>query len=186
MWLAVVRGMSIKEIASVLYMSETSVHRYLSLFHSTGCVTPMTHTGRPSKILDEFEQLTVLQTLIHSPTSYLHEVQEHLHQATGKWVSVSTLCLTIRQNEFTRKKVEAIAVQRSEEKRVELWQRTHCSSLKCSSGLMRLVQIEEKVYEVVVTTSKLPVICTGYTYLCHTCHDNLWDRGCLYNYRKCK
>ena len=31
-WLAVVRGLSVREIASVLFMCEKSVHRYLSLF----------------------------------------------------------------------------------------------------------------------------------------------------------
>ena len=47
-WLAVVRGLSVREIASVLFMCEKSVHRYLSLFHSTGSVAPKQHTGGPS------------------------------------------------------------------------------------------------------------------------------------------
>ena len=54
MWLAVVRGMSIQEIASVLFMCEKSVHCYLSLFHSTGSVAPKQHTGGPNKTLSDF------------------------------------------------------------------------------------------------------------------------------------
>ena len=63
-WLAVVRGLSVWEIASVLFMCEKSCSaslRYLSLFHSTGSVVPKQHTaGGPSKILNDFEQFTVL------------------------------------------------------------------------------------------------------------------------------
>ena len=118
-WLAVVRGLSVREIASVLFMCEKSVHRYLSLFHSTGSVAPKQHTGGPSKTLNDFEQFTVLQTLIHHPTAYLHEVQDHLFQATGVWVSASTVCRTISEHGFTHKKVEVIALQRSEQRRIE-------------------------------------------------------------------
>ena len=75
--------------------------------------------GGPSKKLNDFEQFTVLQTLIHHPTAYLHEVQTHLFQATGTWVSAGTICRTIKEQGFTRKKVEAIALQRSEERRIE-------------------------------------------------------------------
>ena len=55
MWLAVVRGMSVQEIASVLFMCEKPVHRYLSLFNSTGSVAPKQHTGGPNKTLSDFE-----------------------------------------------------------------------------------------------------------------------------------
>ena len=62
-------------------MCEKSVHYYLSLFHSS--VVPKEHAGGPNKTLNEFEQFTLLQTLIHRLTAYLHEVQDHLLQATG-------------------------------------------------------------------------------------------------------
>ena len=74
MWLVVVRGMSVQEIASVLFICEKSVHCYLPLFHSTGSVAHKQHTGGPNKALSDFEQFAVLQTLIHHPTSYLHEI----------------------------------------------------------------------------------------------------------------
>ena len=76
-WLAIVRGMNVQQIASVLFICEKLVHRYLSLFHSTGSVAPKHHTGGPNKTMSNFEQFTVLQTLIHHPTAYLYEVQDH-------------------------------------------------------------------------------------------------------------
>ena len=61
----------------------------------------------------------MLQTLIHHPTAYLHEVQDHLSQATGVWVSASTVCHTISEHGSTHKKVHVIALQRSEQRRIE-------------------------------------------------------------------
>ena len=101
---------------SICVMCEKSVNHYLSLFHSTGSVAPKQHNGGPSKTLNDFEQFTVLQTLIHNPTAYLHEVQDHLFQATGIWVSASTICCTIKEQGFTHKKVEVITLRRSEQR----------------------------------------------------------------------
>ena len=64
-WLALVRGMNSYEIGYVLFMSEASVNRYLTLFYTTGAVIPKEHSNGPKKMLGEFEQFTVLQTLIH-------------------------------------------------------------------------------------------------------------------------
>ena len=46
-WLSLVRGLSCKDIAETLFMSNKSVQRYLPLFHATGSVTPMQHSGGP-------------------------------------------------------------------------------------------------------------------------------------------
>ena len=118
-WLALIRGMNSTEIAHHLFMCEKSVRRYLTLFHSTGSVAPKEHRSGPDRMLSEFEQLTMLQTLIYRPTSYLYEVQYDLYKATGVRASLSTICRTIKQQGFTYKKAEVIALQRSEEKRIE-------------------------------------------------------------------
>ena len=125
-------------------MCEKSVHRYLSLFHTTGSVAPKAHTGGPSKKLNDFEQFTVLQTLIHHPTAYLHEVQTHLFQATGTWVSAGTICRTIKEQGFTRKKVEAIALQRSEERRIEYMAEISLFRPDMLIWIMRLGQTGER------------------------------------------
>ena len=65
----VARGMNSTEIAHHWFMCEKSVHRYLTLFHSTASVAPKEHRSGP------LSELTMLQTLIYCPTSYLYEVQ---------------------------------------------------------------------------------------------------------------
>ena len=108
-WMAIVRGMNCSEIAHHLFMCEKSVHRYLIQFELTGNVVPKEYIRGPDRMLSEFEQFTILQTFVHRPTFYLHEVQRDLFDATGIWASYST-----RQQGFTYKKVRIIALQRSE------------------------------------------------------------------------
>ena len=96
-WLNVVRGMSSFEIADLLFISERSVQRYLSLFHSTGSVAPKDSTGGPGKILTEVEQFPILQSLIYNPSAFLHEIQPQLYDSNGKWIHASTICQTIHQ-----------------------------------------------------------------------------------------
>ena len=66
-WLHVVSGMSSAEIAVVLFMAERSVYRYLALFHATGSVDPKEHKSGPGKVLNDLEQFTIMQSLIHKP-----------------------------------------------------------------------------------------------------------------------
>ena len=106
-WLNIVQGMNYSEVAEALFMCEKSVYRYLSQFHATGSVKPKEHTGGPSRILTDFEQFTVLQCLMQRPTAFLDEIQLELFHITGKRVHSSTICRTIKQKGFTRKKVQA-------------------------------------------------------------------------------
>ena len=94
-WLSVVRGMSSLEISDLLFMSERSVQRYLCLLHSSGSVSPKDSSGGPGKLLTEFEQFAILQSLIYNPSAFLHEIQSQLYETTGKWIHVSTICRTI-------------------------------------------------------------------------------------------
>ena len=98
-------------------MCEESVRRYIELDHTTGDVESVKQKHGPDCLLTEFEQLTVLQSLIAKPNIYLSELQEHLFDATGAWVSLSTICRTVHQLGFTRKKLTTIAAQQSDELR---------------------------------------------------------------------
>ena len=69
--------------------------------------------------LSDFEQFTILQTLIHKPASYLHEVQDQLFEMTGVWVHAFTICHIIKEQGFTRKRVCRIALQQSEQLRIQ-------------------------------------------------------------------
>jgi len=79
-WLHVVCEMSPADIANVLFMAERSVYRYLVLFHATGSVEPKEHNSGPDKVLNDLEQFTIMQSLIHKPTLYLSDVQEKLFE----------------------------------------------------------------------------------------------------------
>ena len=117
-WLYLVRRMSPSEIADVLFMAERSVYRYIELFNSTGDVAPELYKRGPKKTLSDFEQFCILQALIHHPKLYLSELQQLLHDSTGTSVSKSTICRTVKQHGWTRKRAQHIALQRSEEKRI--------------------------------------------------------------------
>ena len=49
---------------------------------------------------------------IAEPSIYLSEIQEHVYDATGTWVSFSTICRTAHRLGFT-KKLTTIATQQS-------------------------------------------------------------------------
>lgn len=59
-----------------------------------------------------------MQSVLHQPGIYLHEVQNQLYCATGKLVHVSTICRTLSQLGLTRQKMRVIALQQSEELRL--------------------------------------------------------------------
>ncbi len=90
------------------------MERYIRLFRGTGDVLPQIQHHGPLPILSEFEELTVLQTLLDKPGVYLREVQEELHDITGSWISCSTICRTAKKLGLSRQKMRCIAIQRSD------------------------------------------------------------------------
>ena len=70
-------------------MSERTVRRHVELYYSTGDVECKKQTTGPTCMpAYDFEQITVLQSLIAKPNIYLYDVQEQLFNATGTWVSL--------------------------------------------------------------------------------------------------
>ena len=118
-WLQIARDMNPSEIANLLCVSESSVRHYTQRFYESGSVSPMEYHHGPHKLLDEFEQVTVMQSLLNKPSMYLTEVRDALLEATGRDVHLSTICRTVHRLGFTRQKLRKVAIQRSEEKRGE-------------------------------------------------------------------
>jgi len=73
----------------------------------------------PPRTLDSFEEMTLIQSLLNKPDMYLEELRQELLQVTGVEVSLSTVCRTLKRLDFSRKRLRHIAVQRSEERRLE-------------------------------------------------------------------
>ncbi len=118
-WVDILRGLNYVEVGEVLYMSDRSVRRYVELYHATGDVKPCKRKHGPMPVVSELEQLTVIQSLIYKPTMYLEEVQQDLYEAFATCVHLSTICRTIHRLGFTHKRVQTIAIQRSETLRVQ-------------------------------------------------------------------
>ena len=55
-WLHFLQDMSVKEVARQLYVSESSVERYIRLFQETGDVLPISQRHGPLPALSEFEE----------------------------------------------------------------------------------------------------------------------------------
>ena len=116
-WLHVFREMSFEEVGDLLYMSARSVRRYVEKFYRFGAVDPASHRHGPEPSLTDFEQLTVLQSLLDNPSMYLDEIQLQLANTTGTVVHISTICRTIHRLGMTRQKLRYIAIQQSMDQR---------------------------------------------------------------------
>ena len=64
--------------------------QHISLYQSTGTVEPRKQCHGPPRVLSEFEQIFLLQSLVDKPTMYL-ELQSQVYELTGTWVHVSTM-----------------------------------------------------------------------------------------------
>ena len=74
----------ISQMAREMYVSHSTVERFLHLYYTTGEVKSIQQKHGPDRMLDDFEQLIVLQSFLSKPGIYLREVQEELYDATGK------------------------------------------------------------------------------------------------------
>ena len=82
-------------------VSEKSVQRYVDSYKATGLVAPASQKHGPTKLLSDFEQEFLLESLIANPSTYLiSELCEQLEEA-GRAVHPSTIC---RKKQHTRKK----------------------------------------------------------------------------------
>lgn len=113
-WLYFICNWSIADISSALFVLRKSVDRFLQLYISNGTVQHKLQRHGPQPVLNEFEQLYLLESLIHNPTMYLQELQSELIELTGSQVHQSTLCRTLQRLGMTRKEVSKVALQQSE------------------------------------------------------------------------
>lgn len=108
------QGKTISQVAREMYVSHSTVERFLHLYCTTGEVKATQQKHGPDRLLDDFEQLTVLQSFLNKPGIYLKEVQEKLYDATGKWASCATICCTVKRIGLTRQKMKQVAIGRSD------------------------------------------------------------------------
>jgi len=112
-------GLTYEEIASRLSVDPSTVWRAVQRFEEHGTVDSCyTHEGPPKKLtaLDEF---VILEAVINRPAIHLYEIQRLVEQTTGTTISESAICRFLHKNNFSRKKLQRVARQRSEDLRAQ-------------------------------------------------------------------
>lgn len=114
-WTSLSHQLSASEVSAIFSVSESTVRRYISLFHQTGDIEPQSsrHHG-PEPLMGDFEQLSLLKIILDRPGIYLFEVQRELEKL-GIAISVPTICRTLKSMGCTRQVMHHVAIQRSDE-----------------------------------------------------------------------
>ena len=79
-WKYLLQKKTIKEISRELYVNIRSIERYIYLFYTTEDVSPKRQRHGPLPQMSEFEEITILETLLSTPSMYLREIQQKLLQ----------------------------------------------------------------------------------------------------------
>ena len=75
-----------------------------------------TRNSAPMK-LSAFDEFAIMVNILERPDMYLHELQSDIKQTAG--TDVSTICRFLKRNNFSRKKLSNIALQRNAELRAQ-------------------------------------------------------------------
>ena len=94
------------------------MHNIYKQFNLTGDVTPKKlPLRRDCRSLGHCNELFILGIILNTPSTYLQELCQAVHEVIGKDVSPATICRVICRNGYTRKKLQYVAKQRSIEYR---------------------------------------------------------------------
>ena len=117
-WQREVEGLTLDKVAANLCVDTSTVYRTVHEFHISGSVSkkPYTASNRPVKLTKPV-QLTVLTLALEKPGIYLWEIQQELRWLYGLDISPASLCTFMKKSNFSRKKMQLIALQRDEELR---------------------------------------------------------------------
>ena len=80
-WQRLINSYTIKEIASNLYVAESTIWRVVDRFERTGTVTPNRATSRALR-LHEHDELLLIELVCDMPSIYLQEIQATLFETT--------------------------------------------------------------------------------------------------------
>ena len=87
------------------------------MFNRTGDIVLKSQCHGPLPAMSEFEEVTLLQKTLDTPSLYLHEVQE-LHDITGSFYDCATICRAIKRLGLSRM-MKQVALQWCELKQAE-------------------------------------------------------------------
>lgn len=116
-WLTIIQRQSPTTVARQMCICEKSVRRYQKLFWQTGDVSPKMQRHGPEALFGEFEQLTLLRLIGDNTGIYLSELQDRLYDILGVYVSIATICKTLKRMGCCRRVIRHVAKQRSDQLR---------------------------------------------------------------------
>lgn len=108
-------GLSYQQVGKNLNVHASTVWRVAKQFREEGSVVAKVHHGN-CKIGDA-EAFTILESVLQYPAIYLKEIQVQVEELTGTTVSESAICRYLQRCNFSRKKLNYVAAQQSEELR---------------------------------------------------------------------
>ena len=114
-------GLTFEEIGSRLSVDPSTVWRAVQRFDEHATVDSCyTHAGPPKK-LTAFDEFVILEAVLDRPAIHLYEVQRLVEQTTGTSISESAICRFLHKNNFSHKKLQRVARQRSEDLRAQFY-----------------------------------------------------------------
>ena len=82
-------------------------------FDDTGFVDPLpTNDGHAVKLTD-FDQFTIIESVLDNPAVYLKEIRQNIQETSGIVVAESTICRYLHKSGFSCQKLAQVAKQRS-------------------------------------------------------------------------
>ena len=112
-WQRICGCFTIKQISQNLHIAESTVVRILDRFEITGTVSANKATPRAHCLHLQHDELLLLQLINENPSNYLREIRQKLLEATGVNAPESTVCRSLQRMGFTRKRMQHVALQRS-------------------------------------------------------------------------
>ena len=92
---------------------------YFTFLTQTGDVTPRTRHYGPHPLFGQHEQVVLLRLVLDNVGIYLNELQVKLQEMFGVIVSPSTICRTLKKIGYSRRVIQDIAIQYSDQLRAK-------------------------------------------------------------------
>lgn len=109
------QGYTVKEICEILGIKKSLVYQALTYFKAYGVAhNPFAHKPGRNRLLAPADVKFVSALVDRRHTIYLDEIQDELYQQRGIFISIPTLCRTLRRLDYTRKVVSARALERND------------------------------------------------------------------------
>ena len=115
MWQREGLGTECKDVAANLGVDTATVYRIVERFRKTGSVSKTSHPSRRVfRKLTVGAEMFIMHIVLRRPGIYLHEIARELYDNLGVDVTLSTICMFLNKNGFTRQRLKITASQRDD------------------------------------------------------------------------